>query len=476
MMKRGHASPRDVYGGDEWHGNTTPARAIKRAPLGRWWLVLPAVLLVLLIASTRLGVERLHDMLEQLDSVIPHKAGDIGSGCIAWRATRFCTPLAPRDPPYDAGCHAQIMPNRAGYCECQGGVVLERPCTDGSEAFTCALRCRQGRAAVFGNASRGEALVTTANAASLPIERLQKPAVKVVYVLFAREQELEVVVAFLHSFERNVNSRVGYDYILFSGEGWSDFAKAAVIEVVSTAVMFAVVKESQWKYPRAASRRLNRLAKVTDPGRVRQERLQTRFMAGHFFNHPAAAEAAYVWALDHTSHFYCPLRYNPVNVMVARDAKYGYMLDVPHEPKYSPSMGQVYDTFLSLHPSLKPLWVDGTGPVELLCTMSAAAEIIATSWLRSTEYTRMFANFDATDGFVTEFWTVSAFRTYAAMTLPQSHPMRFDDITFGTTAMHNLDTSRHACPNSTAAMLPANKGGQCLDPRFAALIHRHSSF
>ena len=257
--------------------------------------------------------------------------------CIAFRHTHSCSPYGLRNVDRDATCWAPIPHQVSGFCECQGGVVVEKACTQKdhpARPFVCAQKCveaahlgapmpAQAPQAGVASEARREALMKIHSDAALDSEEGRNLRVALVLVALQIPEEVPWIQHLLRRFELMANQRLQYPYYIFDRKDWPSHLTEPIRSAVAANVHFPVLSgHHNWKVLTMKPQDVRKLTRQFGQGVIAEAQI-SRWWAGRIQHVPEMEHYDYFWRLTRDMFLLCPILYNPVLKMHRLQKKVG---------------------------------------------------------------------------------------------------------------------------------------------------------
>ncbi|KAI8589022.1 putative alpha-1,2-mannosyltransferase [Geranomyces variabilis] len=277
------------------------------------------------------------------------------------------------------------------------------------------------------------------------------PRAKAAIVMLARNSDVDDVIHTLRTFEPTFNGRYRYPYVFLNDKPWSLAFRARITASLAKIrgaepgalppdVRFGLIPTEHWSYPphvdqAKAKRCMQEMQRAGVPYAAKESyHHMCRFQSGFFFEHELLAEFDWYWRLEPDVDYFCPLHYDPFQLLASRNASYGFNILVPEFMDTIPSLSATLKSYMSAHnipappPTLQLMWDNQTDTYNGLHFWSNF-EIASLRWLRSPEYATFFEFLDQTGNFYYERWGDAPVHSVAAgMLLKPSELHYFEDI------------------------------------------------
>ena len=302
------------------------------------------------------------------------------------------------------------------------------------------------------------------------------PRENAVFVVLARNKELDGVLSSMASLERHFNQWFNYPYVFLNNEEFNSTFRSRIRNATNADVEFALVGKDAWGFPEwaDADEMKEAIAEQGDRaimyGGLETYHHMCRFFSGFFFNHPALAKYEWYWRVEPDVKFFCDITYDPFRHMALNNRVYGFVIAIKELVETVPNMFR-YTTAWKRKNSVKTtkLWdmmlkkeeVKKSGdsllsiPKEILdldpinpddksqqvhpesmdgeiynmCHFWSNFEIARLDFFQSKEYMSFFEEMDLTGGFWRERWGDAPIHTLgAALLLEPEQVHYFRDI------------------------------------------------
>ncbi|KAI9894336.1 MAG: alpha-1,2-mannosyltransferase (Kre5) [Vezdaea aestivalis] len=163
----------------------------------------------------------------------------------------------------------------------------------------------------------------------------QNPRENAVFVVLARNKELDGVIQSVKSIERHFNRWFHYPYVFLNdGEFNSTFKETILNHTVGSLVEFGKIESSMWGYPDWADHSVAQegIAKQGDAaimyGGMESYHHMCRFYSGFFYKHKLLEKYEWYWRLEPEIKYFCDITYDPFRYMRAANKTYGFTIAV----------------------------------------------------------------------------------------------------------------------------------------------------
>ncbi|KAF1814834.1 glycosyl transferase [Eremomyces bilateralis CBS 781.70] len=328
---------------------------------------------------------------------------------------------------------------------------------------------------------------------------VEKPRANAVFVVLARNKELDGVVQSIKSIERHFNRWFHYPYVFLNDGEFNSTFKETVQNYTSAPVEFGKIKPEDWGYPDWVDKSAAResIAKQGDQaimyGGMESYHHMCRFYSGMFYKHELLQKYKWYWRLEPDIKYFCDITYDPFIKMEEANKIYGFTIAVKELRETVPNIFRYASAYKRLNnitsqglwemfvqkpatdefgvaaePKPRP-WVpenimkpdpkaeeEPEGNTETMegedynmCHFWSNFEIARLDWFRSKEYTDFFDMMDHSGGFWTERWGDAPIHSLAAgVLLPVSAIHYFRDFGYRHT------TIQHCPANAPSRQLP----------------------
>ncbi|KAI9028144.1 nucleotide-diphospho-sugar transferase [Phycomyces nitens] len=260
--------------------------------------------------------------------------------------------------------------------------------------------------------------------------------------------------------EDRFNRKYNYPWIFLNEEPFTEEFVKLTQQMTNSETHYGLVPEKHWSYPDWINQTLARECRETMAqngivyGGSESYRHMCRFQSGFFFLHPLLDGLDYYWRVEPGVKFSCDIEYDPFQLMVERDLKYGFTIALEEYRSTVPTLWETTLEFIKTYPqymyprskpdSLFRLVTDDNGQSYNLCHFWSNFEIASVKFLRSEGYQAYFRHLDRAGGFFYERWGDAPVHSIAvALMLSQKDVHWFYDIGY------RHDTFEH-CPTEPA--------------------------
>ncbi|EIN07347.1 glycosyltransferase family 15 protein [Punctularia strigosozonata HHB-11173 SS5] len=283
-----------------------------------------------------------------------------------------------------------------------------------------------------------------------------------VFVLLARNSDLNGVVPSMKQMEDRFNKKFNYPYVFLNDEPFSDEFKNRVSELTDADVKFGLIPKDQWVQPswidedRARAAREDMVKNNVIYGGSVPYRNMCRFNSGFFYRHELLKDYKYYWRIEPDVKFFCDLDYDPFLVMQDGDKVYGFTVSLYEYEATIPTLWSATKEFINANPDLvspdnaMAFLSDDGGETYNRCHFWSNFEIGSLDLWRSEAYTKYFDFLDEKGGFYYERWGDAPVHSIGAALFA-----RKDQIHFFNDIGYRHEPFQH-CPQGEA-----HKKGKC---------------
>ncbi|KAI9687794.1 MAG: alpha-1,2-mannosyltransferase (Kre5) [Bathelium mastoideum] len=327
------------------------------------------------------------------------------------------------------------------------------------------------------------------------------PRANAVFVVLARNKELEGVIQSIKSVERHFNRWFHYPYVFLNDGDFNSTFKETVTNHTSAPVEFGKIDPSMWGYPDWVDENVAKegIRQQGDAaimyGGMESYHHMCRFYSGFFYKHELLQKYDWYWRVEPEITYFCDITYDPFIHMERANKTYGFTIavkelkeTVPNIFRYASAYKRVnnltsqglWEMFIEPQPEeeekelpkddpkyKKPLPDEilntepGSGAVpepdpdamegEIynMCHFWSNFEIARLDWFRSKEYNEFFEMMDRSGGFWMERWGDAPIHSLAAGAL-----LSPSDIHYFRDFGYRHTTIQHCPANAPARQLP----------------------
>ncbi|KAJ3160847.1 alpha 1,2-mannosyltransferase 2.4.1 [Geranomyces michiganensis] len=279
---------------------------------------------------------------------------------------------------------------------------------------------------------------------------------KAAIVMLARNSDVDDVIHTLRTFEPVFNGRYRYSYIFLNDKPWSFAFRSRITAAIAKIrgggsetssvsqpppdVRFGLIPADHWSYPPhvdqdKAKRCMREMQRAGVPYAEKESyHHMCRFQSGFFYKHELLADFEWYWRLEPDVDYFCPLHYDPFQLLATQNASYGFNILAPEFMDTIPSLSLTLKSYMAKHnmreipPTLRLMWDNTTDSYNGLHFWSNF-EIASLRWLRSPEYAEFFQHLDQTGNFYYERWGDAPVHSVAAGMLLAPHQVHyFEDV------------------------------------------------
>lgn len=317
------------------------------------------------------------------------------------------------------------------------------------------------------------------------------------FVVLARNQELDGVVQSLKSIERHFNRWFHYPYVFLNDGDFTEEFKTGVQNYTSSKTEFGKIDASMWGFPDWVDHDVARegIRKQDDAaimyGGMESYHHMCRFYSGFFYKHELLAKYDWYWRLEPEIKYFCDITYDPFIEMARNNKTYGFTIAVKELKETVPNIFRYASAFKRKHKlRSKGLWemfleeppkktaaetvekaktmpneimhtepghqnIEEIDPENMegekynMCHFWSNFEIARLDWLRSKEYNDFFEMMDRSGGFWMERWGDAPIHSLAAGAL-----LGVKDIHYFRDIGYRHTTIQHCPANAPARQLP----------------------
>jgi len=332
-----------------------------------------------------------------------------------------------------------------------------------------------------------------------PVVNAQGPRANAVFVVLARNKELDGVIESLKSMERHFNRWFNYPYVFLNDGDFNQTFKDVVRNHTSSNVEFGKIGPEHWGFPNWTDANVAKegIRKQGDAaimyGGMESYHHMCRFYSGFFYKHELLQKYDWYWRVEPEIKYFCDMTYDPFIHMERNNKTYGFTIAVKELKETVPNIFRYASAYKRKYnkPS-QGLWEmfvepkegfnqDGTpkkdykkeekkkdehyppgqaplpdidpeameGEVYNMCHFWSNFEIARLDWFRSQEYEDFFNMMDKSGGFWMERWGDAPIHSLAAGALLSTKQVHyFRDYGYRHT------TIQHCPANAPARQLP----------------------
>lgn len=167
-----------------------------------------------------------------------------------------------------------------------------------------------------------------------PRPQLKNPRANAVFVVLARNKELDGVVQSIRSIERHFNRWFHYPYVFLNDGEFNSTFKQTVQNYTSASVEFGKVDENLWGFPDWVDPDVAKegIAKQGDDaimyGGLESYHHMCRFYSGKFYKHKLLQKYDWYWRLEPEIKYFCDITYDPFIHMERANKTYGFTVAI----------------------------------------------------------------------------------------------------------------------------------------------------
>ncbi|KAI7867917.1 nucleotide-diphospho-sugar transferase [Spinellus fusiger] len=249
---------------------------------------------------------------------------------------------------------------------------------------------------------------------------LSRPRVKAGYVVLVRNRELQALRSSMRYLEDRFNHKYNYPWIFLNEEPFTKEFVEMTQKMTKAETHYGLVPEQHWSYPEWINQTLARECRENMAkegimyGGSESYRHMCRFQSGFFYLHPLLDGLDYYWRVEPGVKFSCDIDYDPFQLMLERDIKYGFTIALEEYSATVPTLWKSTLEFMKTHPehiyprdrpdSLFSMVTDDDGQSYNLCHFWSNFEIASVKFMRSEKYQAYFRHLDRAGGFFYERW------------------------------------------------------------------------
>ncbi|KAI9796968.1 MAG: hypothetical protein M1825_006282 [Sarcosagium campestre] len=323
------------------------------------------------------------------------------------------------------------------------------------------------------------------------------PRANAVFVVLARNKELEGVLQSIKSIERHFNRWFNYPYVFLNDGDFNSTFREAVANHTSGSIEFGKIDQSMWGYPDWVDEKVAKegVAKQGDQaimyGGMESYHHMCRFYSGFFYKHELLEKYEWYWRLEPEIKYFCDITYDPFIRMAEANKTYGFTIAVKELKETVPNIFRYASAFKRINNiTSQGLWEmflenpeteekedapppeaekpalpeeitkiepgrgmmpepDGDameGEKYNMCHFWSNFEIARLDWFRSKEYNDFFEMMDRSGGFWMERWGDAPIHSLAAGAL-----LSVKDIHYFRDFGYRHTTIQHCPANAPAA-------------------------
>ncbi|KAF8212222.1 glycosyltransferase family 15 protein [Mycena galopus ATCC 62051] len=237
-----------------------------------------------------------------------------------------------------------------------------------------------------------------------------------VFVMLARNNDIEGAVSSIKQIEDRFNKQFNYPYVFLNEEPFTDQFKGRISTVTNSPIQFGLIPHEHWFQPdwidetRASAARKAMASKGVIYGGSLPYRNMCRFNSGFFYRHELLKPFKYYWRIEPNVQFFCDLDYDPFLVMQDENKLYGFTVTLPEYPATIPTLWDAVKEFIHRNPDLvspdnaMDFLSDDGGETYNRCHFWSNFEIADLDLWRGPAYSKLFDYLDEKGGFYYERW------------------------------------------------------------------------
>lgn len=196
-----------------------------------------------------------------------------------------------------------------------------------------------------------------------PKESAKQPRANAVFVVLARNKELDGVIQSVRSIERHFNRWFHYPYVFLNDGEFEDNFKDTISNYTTGRVQFGKIDPSMWGYPDWADHdvALEGIRKQGDAaimyGGMESYHHMCRFYSGFFYKHELLQQYDWYWRLEPEIKYFCDITYDPFLHMATTNKTYGFTIAVKELRETVPNIFRYASAYKRKHNlESKGLW------------------------------------------------------------------------------------------------------------------------
>lgn len=265
---------------------------------------------------------------------------------------------------------------------------------------------------------------------------------KAVFVILARNTDIDGLKESISMLEDTFNKRYNYPYVFLNDVDFTDEFKTTMKGLSPSEMKFGTIEKEHWGYPpwinvdKADKERNGMAERNIIYGGSLSYRHMCRFNSGFFFRNKLLEEYDYYWRVEPNVKFYCDIEYDVFEFMRKNSYEYGWTISLPEYKETIPTLWETTLKFIKENPgliapvenSMSRIIDDFDGKYNS-CHYWSNFEIGSLNFFRSEKYLKYFEYLDQAGGFFYERWGDAPVHSIAiSMFLPQSKIHHFEDI------------------------------------------------
>ncbi|KAK3115480.1 O-glycoside alpha-1,2-mannosyltransferase 4 [Teratosphaeriaceae sp. CCFEE 6253] len=181
------------------------------------------------------------------------------------------------------------------------------------------------------------------------------PRANAVFVVLARNKEIDGVVESLKSVERHFNRWFHYPYVFLNDGEFNSTFKETVLNYTSSPVEFGRIPPEHWGYPdwmdtnvaQEAIRKQGDAAIMY--GGMESYHHMCRFYSGFFYKHELLQKYDWYWRVEPEIKYFCDITYDPFVHMARSNKTYGFTIAVKELKETVPNIFRYASAFKRTH-------------------------------------------------------------------------------------------------------------------------------
>ncbi|KAF8228856.1 glycosyltransferase family 15 protein [Tricholoma matsutake] len=237
-----------------------------------------------------------------------------------------------------------------------------------------------------------------------------------VFVVLARNRELEGVVTSVKQMEDRFNKKYQYPYVFLNDEPFDENFKKRVAVLTDAPIQFGLIPVDHWIQPlwineTKASAARESMAKT---GVIYADsvsyRNMCRFNSGFFYRHELLKPYKYYWRIEPDIKYFCDLDYDPFLFMQDNNKVYGFTISLYEFIETIPTLWDAVKDFIGANPGFVSadnamgFLSDDGGDTYNRCHFWSNFEIGNLDFWRGEAYSKFFDFLDQKGGFYYERW------------------------------------------------------------------------
>jgi len=290
----------------------------------------------------------------------------------------------------------------------------------------------------------------------------QERKANAVFVILARNSDLNGIVNSIKQMEDRFNKKFQYDYVFLNEQPFDQQFKDRVSELTDAKMQFGLIPNDHWVQPasidesKASAAREKMVKNNVIYGGSVPYRNMCRFNSGFFFRHELLKPYQYYWRIEPDVKFFCDLDYDPFLIMQDQNKMYGFTVSLFEYEATIPGLWNAVKEFTHANPELlspdnaMAFLSDDGGENYNRCHFWSNFEIGNLDLWRSEAYIKFFEFLDEKGGFYYERWGDAPVHSIGAALFA-----RKDQIHFFNDIGYRHEPFQH-CPQGEA-----HKRGKC---------------